>query len=933
MKPWDKDDYAEFEDMHTVITMVKKDARGKNIKEKQILQGSAGKIFSAEVNGRFPSRILISAPAGRGKTTAVAKMAHDWVHKEIGSGLEDLPLLFVVKFRNTSQSTSIGEAIISQLLSDVDDLTPEGLESFIRQHQGICHIVLDGLDEYAGISSSSNIMRILRMEIFSQCRVLVTTRPHLEDIFSQGDLPRVYTKMEIEGFSRENAGNYIDRFFTSIQKPMKADSLKVYLDEQPLIEELVKAPLFCLMVCHLWSEELLNSETTTQTALLDQVNVFLMVHANSRTPGLIKTPEQLNKIILKLGEVALTGLLNDAKKLVFSSCDFQRVPSILDMACALGIVSKTVVSTRRLPQLGEAFSTPITTIEFYHKLAQEHAAGKYLANETNRVLLWFKFSKLDQVLRDINANIGEYENLIRFASGTKSNLCIRIMESVLTNTYLSESERYRILLDCSSESGVNDGNVSSLVRRCVTSRCIILKSPTVYTIVGIRNLPRELKQKVVSVQFEQSIMTAAVTNGIWTCLKSFPMLTFLSILDSSIDFPPSPPELPSIRSLSVGGVTSQCYKGLISTLPGLTDMITKCQLSPEMTTRIWSCLRSFTSLNHLTISNSSLTFTPSPPELPSITSLSVKGVTSQCYKGLISTLPGLTDMVYIDITIDDSEEDIAHITSVLRRTGGQKLERIILRKTPSSFPSRKIPFQNETEGGPSLLFVKNSLGTNMLKLHNHDNALHPEKKDPVEVLESFAFLASLAQLKLEFLDDWSFNFETAFGVKISKCHLSPEMTTRVWSCLRSFTSLNLLNISDSSISFSSSPPELPSITELSTEGVTSQCYEGLISSLPALVYIDITIDEAEGDIANITAGLRRTGGRKLTRITLCTTYSLPSEKSHVSSKTMRGLGLLIKEHTKNLEYLMLERVKCTDEDDLVYLIECCRHVKTMEYVR
>ncbi|XP_041465899.1 uncharacterized protein LOC121416468 [Lytechinus variegatus] len=667
MKPWDKDDYAEFEDMHTVVTMVKKDARGRDIKAKQILQGSVGKIFSAKVNGNLPTRILISAPAGRGKTTAVAKMAHDWVHREDGSGLEDLPLLFVVKFRNTSHTTSIGEAIISQLLSDVKDLTPEDLEEFIRQHQGICHIILDGLDEYAGISSSSNIMDILRWEMFQQCRVLVTTRPHLENVFSQGDLPRVYTKMEIEGFSRESSRDYIDRFFTSVQKPMKADGLNVYLDEQPLIDELVKTPLFCLMVCHLWSEDQLQRDTTTQTALLDQVNVFLMLHANSWTPGLINTPKQLNKIILKLGKIALTGLLNDAKKLVFSSCDFQGVPSILDMACALGIVSKTVVSTRRLPHFDETFSTNITTVEFYHKLAQEHAAGKYLANETNRVLLWFKFSKLDRVLRDIKTSIGEYENLIRFASGTKSNLCIRIMESVLSNSYLSESERYRILLDCSSESGVNDGNVSSLVRRCLTSQRMILKSPTVYTTVGMRNLPREQKQKVVSVHFEQSVMTAALTDGLWACLQSFQMLNSLTISDSSIDFPPS-------------------------------------------------------------------------------------------------------------------------------------------------------------------------------------------------------------------------------------------------------------------------PSELPSVTRLSVKGVTSQCYEGLISSLPALVYIDITLDNAGRDISHMTAGLRRTGGQKLTHITLHIPYLLQSEESRVSKETMRGLGLLIKEYTQNLNKLYLERVKCTNEDDLVYLIECCRHVKTMDIV-
>ncbi|XP_041466154.1 uncharacterized protein LOC121416763 [Lytechinus variegatus] len=672
MKPWNKEDYAEFEDMHTVVTMVKKDARGRDIKEKEILQGSVGKIFSAKVNGKFPSRILISAPAGRGKTTAVAKMAHDWVHREEGSGLEELPLLFVVKFRNTSQSTSIGEAIISQLLSDVDDLTPEGLESFIRQYQGICHIILDGLDEYAGISSSSNIMSILRWKMFMQCRVLVTTRPHLEDVFSKEDLSRVYTKMEIEGFSRKSTRDYIDRFFTSVQKPIKANGLKFYLDEQPLIEELVKTPLFCLMVCHLWSEDLLNSETSTQTAILDKVNVFLMHHANDRTDGSF-TPETLDSIIHKMGKVALTGLLNDSKKLVFTPRDFQKIPSVLDKACELGIVSKTTVSNARLPRTNKTNST---TLEFYHKLAQEHAAGKFLADKTSHLQLNWKISKLDRVLRKIKRNIDEYENLLRFAAGTNNSLCIRIMETLLTNKYLSESERYRILLDCSSESGVSDGNVSSLVRRCVTSESILLKTPTVYTAVGMQNLPSELKQKVRSVKFEHSVLTTIVTDGLWTCLKSFPMLDHLIVSDTSTDFPPSPPELPSITELSTERLTSKCCEGLISSLPALQ---------------------------------------------------------------------------YIDVTIDEAEGEISHITAGLRRTGGQKLERIIIRDTPSSFPSRKSSFQNETEGGPRLLFVQNSTGMNMLTciLQHHDNALHPEKKGHVEVLESFAFLASLAQLKLQ----------------------------------------------------------------------------------------------------------------------------------------------------------------------------------------
>ena len=506
MTPWNQSDYAEFKDMHTVVTMVKKNADGKDTNEKEILHGSVADIFSTKVNGRLPARILISAPAGRGKTTAVAKMAYDWVHREEGSALEHLPLLFVVKFRNTSQLTSIGEAIKSQLLSDVDDLTPEGLESFIRKNQGICHIILDGLDEYAGISSSegsssSNIVSVIRWEEFPECRVLVTTRPHLENFFNQEELPRVYTKMWIEGFSRESSREYIDKFFASTSNPCSRHGLKVYLDEQPLINELVKTPLFCLMICHLWGEGLLYSGTATQTELLDNVNVFLMHHANARLKPRVKiTLKRLKKVISHLGQVALTGLLDDAKQLVFTPHDFRKVPAILGMACELGIVSKTTGNITRLPQSNETTST---TIEFYHKLAQEHSAGKFLADQTHRFLLRLSISKLDTVLRKIKANIGDYENLIRFAAGTDNSLCIRIMKALLKNSFLDKSERYRILLDCSSETKGTQQNVSSLVQRCVNAESIVLKSPTVYTVVGMQNLPKQLKRQVGTFSFHK----------------------------------------------------------------------------------------------------------------------------------------------------------------------------------------------------------------------------------------------------------------------------------------------------------------------------------------------------------------------------------------------------------------------------------------------
>ncbi|XP_030849799.1 uncharacterized protein LOC105446736 [Strongylocentrotus purpuratus] len=206
-----------------------------------------------------------------------------------------------------------------------------------------------------------------------------------------------------------------------------------------------------------------------------------------------------------------------------------------------------------------------------------------------------------------------------------------------------------------------------------------------------------------------------------------------------------------------------------------------------------------------------------------------------------------------------------------------------------------------------------------------------DEEDLVELVES-STLKALDSLHLQSLDGRCFEYDRESGFQVRKCRLSTEMTARMWSCLRSFISLNHLTISDSSLSFTPSPPELLSVTKLSAKRVTSQSYEGLLSSLPGLKEIDITIDDAERDVPQITAGLRRTGGQQLTDITLTTLDSFRSEKNRVSRETMRGLGLLIRDQTKKCGQLSLIWVKCTDEEDLVYLIECCRRVKTMSSV-
>eukprot|EP00057_Strongylocentrotus_purpuratus_P008035 XP_011662509.1 PREDICTED: uncharacterized protein LOC105437531 [Strongylocentrotus purpuratus] len=351
-------------------------------------------------------------------------------------------------------------------------------------------------------------------------------------------------------------------------------------------------------------------------------------------------------------------------------------------------------------------------------------------------------------------------------------------------------------------------------------------------------------------------------------------------------------------------------------------------------------------LRNLIILDSSLSFPLFPPELPSVTKLSAERVTSQGYKGLLSSLPGLID---IDIIIDDAERDIPQITAGLRLTGGQQLTTISL-EAPSSLPSEKTSVSTETMRGLGHLIIEQTKNLQWLWL----SRVNSRKEEAlVELVESWRHVNTLNHLMF-------FGCGTRKGGRLGRhvsellisrkslmvivlhdngqlvvnnCHLSSEITVRIWSCLRSFTSLNQLTISDSSLSFPPSPHMLSSVTKLYAKRVTSQSYKGLLSSLPGLRDIDITIGDAERDIPQITAGLHRTGGQQLTHIELTAPSSLPSEKNSVSRETIRGLGRLIRKQTKKLQRINVIEVKCTDEEDLVYLLECCRHVKTVSFVR
>ena len=172
----------------------------------------------------------------------------------------------------------------------------------------------------------------------------------------------------------------------------------------------------------------------------------------------------------------------------------------------------------------------------------------------------------------------------------------------------------------------------------------------------------------------------------------------------------------------------------------------------------------------------------------------------------------------------------------------------------------------------------------------------------------------------------------------SNCHQG-ELFNRMWSLLASFSSLTCLRIVSSSIALPhESPPSLPSVVRLCTENLTSDSYRCLIGSLPGLSelgfyedddYYPLYLDNPDSDIVEISQGIRHSRV-SLTEIRLePTRWALYGVLSRAS---MMFLCKAIADGATRLELIWLYDMTI-DEDSLLRLVETCRAIVTMAFIR
>ena len=355
-------------------------------------------IFQPHKECSQPRRVLIEGQPGMGKTTYCHKIAFNWAkERKGGESFPDVLLVLLLKCRDIN--FSLWEAIDDQLLPrEVNEEEKERFFTFIRNNQSKVLLVLDGLDELPR-SELSIYKEIIQGRVLPESYLVVTARHEVGMTVREC----CHTLLEVEGFTKTDAKNFIERYFREGEEDL-AQKLLDKLDSDITLQDLTANPLNAALLCLLCE---------------DFGGIVECVLRRYRLKiKLLKTDQDLVALyqveLKQLGRIAMEGLENDS--VYFDQSAFQGFSS--DLQSGLGFLSVEAGRSKRRP--GRSYS-------FLHKSFQEFFAAHHLCCQ----LLDEEIS-VDSLVADLRY-FNEFQQVLMFTIGMLAQKCEAAVKALIAD--------------------------------------------------------------------------------------------------------------------------------------------------------------------------------------------------------------------------------------------------------------------------------------------------------------------------------------------------------------------------------------------------------------------------------------------------------------------------------------------------------------------
>ena len=410
-------------------------------------------IFKPHDEHPQPRTVLLEGKPGMGKTTYCKKLAYDWATKKRGGGedgcFRTFEVVLMLKCRDIKSAKDFWEAIDNQLLPlDVKEGEREKIVEFVRQNQSKVLLILDGLDELP-TAKLPMFKEFIQGRILPRCHIVATAR-HEVGIKVRECCD---TLLEVEGFTKEDARDFIFKYFKSMEDLAKKLWRKIRYEKQ--LRGLTANPLNTALLC-LLCEDFKGIFPESRTEMFLEI-VECVLRRYRAKKGLPESQQDLTEVykagLKQLGSIALNGLRND--DMYFQDSDFENQSGEVP---GFGFLSVQPGSSKRRPSL---------CYGFLHKNFQELFAAFYICCQ----LLDGEISP-DSLTAD-SRYFDKLKQVLQFTCGLLAMQCkettAALVKSITSQVNNGPSSEFFVVLECINESKRKENDLHEELARVVGS--------------------------------------------------------------------------------------------------------------------------------------------------------------------------------------------------------------------------------------------------------------------------------------------------------------------------------------------------------------------------------------------------------------------------------------------------------------------------------
>ena len=369
--------------------------------------------------------VLVVGRPGIGKTSLTTKMGRLWASGEAFNEDENYKVVFLVKFRrfNDGAKLSLRELLAgAETVQRLDDSVWE----FVQNEATKVLLIFDGLDEYSRKEEmntqedyKNNVeekmpisvlyKKLAEGKLLRGASILATTRSTAVKYVKDVNFQRT---VEILGFTSENVEDYVEKFTQG--NPKTKEKIWEHIKSNINLFSFCYVPMNCFLICHCLLHIILSESShalPTRMTEIYKIAVKMLLFNHNREAfssekleeiksthmyePFEKFPEELQKILNSLGEIAFKGI--EEGRLLFESSEVSELED-----CGL---------LHKLPDLKpKAFGDPPKSqFCFTHLTVQEFFTAKHLVDTMTD----------DGIERFVckHINDGTWQVVVQFAAG------------------------------------------------------------------------------------------------------------------------------------------------------------------------------------------------------------------------------------------------------------------------------------------------------------------------------------------------------------------------------------------------------------------------------------------------------------------------------------------------------------------------------------